>query len=150
MTAYDRIVEGIQSRLKSLKYGRVTKRSTIANVEAQLSRIKQLDPTNPNDAYTMYNLVLNWASQNLRNVSKSLDEHINGTKPLTADQIRYIKTDYIGFYKAIIDMCISTLTKKGSYLSESQIQALQDRLTQDMMSQKSLYSVLSECEAKYR
>ena len=47
-------------------------------------------------------------------------------------------------------MCISTLTKKGSYLSESQIQALQDRLTQDMMSQKSLYSVLSECEAKYR
>ena len=150
VTAYDRIVEGIQSRLKSLKYGRVTKRSTIASVEAQLSRIKQLDPTNPNDAYTMYNLVLNWASQNLRNVSKSLDEHINGTKPLTADQIRYIKTDYIGFYKAIIDMCISTLTKKGSYLSESQIQALQDRLTQDMMSQKSLYSVLSECEAKYR
>ena len=62
VTAYDRIVEGIQSRLKSLKYGRVTKRSTIANVEAQLSRIKQLDPTNPNDAYTMYNLVLNWAS----------------------------------------------------------------------------------------
>lgn len=150
VTAYDRIVQGIQSRLKSLKYGRVTKRSTIANVEAQLSRIKQLDPTNPNDAYTMYNLVLNWASQNLRNVSKSLDEHINGTKQLTAEQIRYIKTDYIGFYKAIIDMCISTLTKEDSYLSESQIQALQDRLTQDMMSQKSLYSVLSECEAKYR